>query len=518
MPTPSFFYHKTQHMKPFIFSLLLLAFYGSLFAQMVPPAQWLPAPAPLHEPLKINKDKDGANPVFSGSIQDALSHAFDSVTALSPIKGFSAAMYLPNGSIWKKTSGIRQELPAALPLTTENLLGMGSISKSFVTVTLLKMMEDGLLSLNDTIGKYIGPYPNVPANATIRQLLSHRTGINDYLNENPATNVTLVQNLDSIWNIDTMLYHFVLKPNFPLDSSWSYSNTNYLLAGRIIEKISGKHWYEELRNRVLTPLGLTHTFSYPFELPGSLLLSHAFSDQTGDGVVDDVQGIGIPDQGIFSLAASAGCLITTPSDLVVFDQNVYGGSFLKPATLLEMETDHVNDPSTGIKYGLGTMQYLSLGGLQNWGHNGSLIYQSNAFHFPDLGISLAVQQNDDSGWTPTAPIVDGNDVFLSLLIAFLEYDFSTATHDRRANQAAVKIYPNPAIERFQLQSDGWSSDVVYAEIYNNLGIMVQNRQIAVNNQAINAEIDLSGNAPGVYTLRLRDAQNRQTSQKISLVK
>ncbi|MBU6341610.1 MAG: T9SS type A sorting domain-containing protein, partial [Bacteroidetes bacterium] len=79
-------------------------------------------------------------------------------------------------------------------------------------------------------------------------------------------------------------------------------------------------------------------------------------------------------------------------------------------------------------------------------------------------------------------------------------------------------YPNPAIERFQLQSDGWSSDVVYAEIYNNLGIMVQNRQIAVNNQAINAEIDLSGNAPGVYTLRLRDAQNRQTSQKISLVK
>jgi len=493
------------------FFILFLGF--GLNAQSFQSGRLLPAPS-SNFGTKAGKSPDAApKPAFAGTLEAALDQAFDSVVALSPIIGYNAAMLLPNGNLWKKASGVSQELPASLPLTTNHLMGMGSISKSFVSVSLLRMVEDGLLSLTDSIGKFVGPYPNINGKATLQQLLSHRTGFNDYINENPAMNDALVMHLDSIWEIDTILSHYVLAPNFPLDSTWSYSNTNFLLAGRIIEKITGKPWYEEVRKRVLTPLGLTHTFAYPFETPGTQPFSHCFSDQDGDNVVDDLQGNGIPDVGLFSLAASAGCFITTPEDLVRFSERVYGGHVLKPATLVAMETDHIQNPAYGLAYGLGAMQYTGLQ-PENWGHNGSLIYQSNAFYFPTEHLALAVQQNDDRSYSPIAPIVDGESVFLSLLIAYFEYTIATATHES-IWEAQTFIAPNPSNGRFKLQSSGWEQDKVEVTVISALGTTVVCQQYPVVNQQLNAQLDLSAQAPGVYYVRVR-AGNRQTLGKVLL--
>ncbi len=116
-------------------------------------------------------------PSFNATLPATLDFVFDSVTSLTPIKGFNAAMLLPDGSSWKRAQGLAEEIPAAMPLSTEHLMGMGSITKSFVATTLLLLFEDGLLDLGDSIGRYVGPYPNVPGSVTIRQLLSHRSGI-----------------------------------------------------------------------------------------------------------------------------------------------------------------------------------------------------------------------------------------------------------------------------------------------------------------------------------------------------
>jgi D-alanyl-D-alanine carboxypeptidase len=110
-------------------------------------------------------------------------------------------------------------------LETEDLMGMGSISKSFVSTTILVLFEEGLLSLDDSIGMYLDDYPNVPGEATIKQLLGHRTGISDYLNENPAMIDLWANHPDTLLPADTILYHYVLEPNFPVGNDWSYSNT-----------------------------------------------------------------------------------------------------------------------------------------------------------------------------------------------------------------------------------------------------------------------------------------------------
>ena len=136
---------------------------------------------PGNTAAKLNVQTPASSLFVAGSsLPEVLDHVFDSLTSISVIKGFNAAMLLPDGTLWKRASGLAEQIPAQIDLTTDHLMGMGSISKSFVSATMLLLLEDGLLSLDDSIGQYLEPYTNVPGHTTIRQLLSHRSGINDY--------------------------------------------------------------------------------------------------------------------------------------------------------------------------------------------------------------------------------------------------------------------------------------------------------------------------------------------------
>lgn len=393
----------------------------------------------------------------TGSLTETLDAAFDSITNLSTLTGFNAAMLLEDGTIWKRASGMAEEEPIVVPLTTDHLMGMGSISKSFVAATMLLLMEDGLLTLDDSIGQYIVGYDNVPGEVTIRQLLSHRSGINDYLNENPATIVEWVLHPDSIWVEDTLLNNYVLGTNFPPDQTWSYSNTNYLLAGRIIENITGQLWYDVVRDRIINPLNLTATFTYPWESPGTQPFSHAWLEWDILPGVDDLQGIGVSMDGFFSMASSAGCLISTPEDLVLFHNALYGGNLLQPASLAEMQTDYVQNSSLGLEYGLGTLSVNLPGNAENWGHGGSLIYKSLALYLPEKNVSLAVQQNDNRINAPGQPsVIDYNDVFLVLLDACENYVPTTSTNDLVV-ESNISVFPNPTNDALTIQYNEGSS-------------------------------------------------------------
>lgn len=433
----------------------------------------------------------------AATLAETLDATFDSITALTPIKGFNAAMLLPDGTYWKRSKGLAEELPAAVPLTTEHLMGMGSISKTFVATTLLSLVEEGLLSLDDSIGQYVGPYPNVAGGITIRQLLSHRSGLNDYMNENPATSDAWGNDPTHLWTFDEILNGYVLAPNFAPGTSWSYSNTNYILAGVLIETLAGQPWHEVVRQKVIDPLGLTHTFVYPFETAGSQPFAHVFADLLGNGTVLDVQGFGFPDTGLFSLATSAGCLITTPEDLARFTERVFGGHLLQPATLAEMQTDYVQDGS-GALYGLGTSSFPVPENLENWGHNGDLIYKSIALYFPSENMSLAVQQNDDRSYDPSDPTsvaYDGNDVFLALLIAYLNYSPPSAAGERLAGKLSVSPNPATAVVFVELPSGEVGET---ARLFDLHGRLVASQNIGNQSNSM----DISMIAPGAYVLRV----------------
>jgi D-alanyl-D-alanine carboxypeptidase len=383
------------------------------------------------------------------TLQLTLDSVFNSIVAKTTLKGVNAAILLPDGTYWKRAAGQAQELPTKASMTTNHLMGMGSITKTFSAVTLLRLVEDGLCSLDDSIGKFIGPYPNISGRITIRQVLGHRSGLNDYINENPASNIAWTTDPARQWTPDEVLNTFVLAPNFAPGTSWSYSNTNYILAGVLITKIAGQSWYQVVRQMVLNPLGLTHTFAYPYETFGNQPFAHVFTDFSGTGVVEDLQGNGISDKGLFSIANSAGCYITTPEDLARFTERIFGGHFLKPATLIEMLKDNVIDGS-GSTYGLGVQSINAP--LENWGHNGDLIYKAFALYFPREKISIAVQQNDDRYSDPsdsTAVAYDSGDIFNALLLTYLNFNKSVATNELSPNSASV-IYPNPTSNTFQL--------------------------------------------------------------------
>ena len=443
----------------------------------------------------------------SGTLTETLDFVFDSISAVSTIKGFNAAMLLPDGSVWKRASGLSVEVPFNLPLSTEHLMGMGSITKSFVSTTLLLLYEEGLLDLNDSIGKYVGPYTNVPGSVTIRQLLSHRSGINDYLNENPAMINAWVADLDSIWVMDTILNNYVLQPNFPVGASWSYSNTNYLLAGRIIENITGQPWYEVVRNKVIEPLGLSHTFAYPWESPGAQPFSHVWLDIDGDGTVDDAQGYGIPVSGIFSIAASAGCLLSTPEDLAIFSQKVYSGQVLLPETLAEMQMDYIQNGS-GFLYGLGAASFAIPGNLENWGHDGNLFYKSIALYFPSENMSLAVQQNDNRSFDPSAPdpVIDEGFLFIGLLDAYLNYESISGTKDINHQRVSYTYSPNPATDKVTItvnQNETLAIGTIY--LINAAGRVISVVQGEQRNEVV---LNVTSFAPGVYFIEVMGTGNQ----------
>ncbi len=431
--------------------------------------------------------------IFSrGDLFETLDQAFLNITSSSTLKGFNAALITSEGDVWKNAVGLAQELPDTVLLNTEHLMGMGSISKSFVSAALLLLVEDGLLGLDDPIGDYLDDYPNISGDATIKQLLSHRTGFLDYINENVNTGIAITTDPDSIWEIDTLLTHYLGVPNFPVGTDWSYSNTNYLLAGRIIENITGKDWYDIVRERIIEPMQLTHTFTYPFESPGSQVMAHCWADLDANGTVEDMQGSGFPMEGFFSAAASAGGLITTPEDLVQFSKQLYGGGFLEPATLMEMQTNYTGTPT--FVYGLGAFSLPSLA-VENWGHDGSLIYKSVAFYFPEEDMAIAIQQTDNR---IGSAYIDVYDVLNYLLNAYLNYDPPTGINVVAAD-GNLKIYPNPANQfiSINLPKELNSATSAPCSIINMKGEIIRHFELSENNTQVNID-----NLPaGIYILK-----------------
>lgn len=476
----------------------------------------------LHEPASesILREKDQIQciplSVAGSSLPELLDHVFDSLTSESVIKGMSAAMLLPDGTLWQRASGLARGIPSTQPLTPNHLLGMGSITKSFVSATLLLMIEDSLLSLDDSIGKYLEPYDNIPGYITIRELLSHRSGINDYLNENPAMVNDWISYPDSIWVADTILHHYVLAPNFPVGTNWSYSNTNYMLAGRIIEQITGLPWYVEVRERILDPYNFAHTSAYPWESHGSQPLAHIWIDFDGDGLVDDLQGLGFPDVGLFSLAGSAGCLLSTPEDLVRFHRLVYGGYLLHDSTLEEMLTDYIQDGS-GFEYGLGSIMFL-LGGIENHGHDGSILYKSLALYLTDEDLAVAVMQNDDRLAIPGsngAPF-DLNFLTIALLETYLNYSEPTATNDPALLIQNLELSPNPANEVTTLDFNLIEGNTIEVHLYRIDGGFVRSTDFGWMDAGHHAlGLGLSEVPEGMYLVTLQ--RGAQRLQRVLLV-
>ncbi len=360
----------------------------------------------------------------------------DSMYIVLNAKGLGAAVQVPNGAVWAGGAGISSANPTQ-EITPDHIFGIGSVNKTITSASILKLADEGVLSLGDSLHSWLDTFKFINPNITIRQLLRHQSGIYDILSNSayqPAINAAP----DSIWAWDDVISTFIKAPLFQPGAGFSYSNTNYLLLGLIIEKASGKPYFQEIRNQFLSPLGLESVVLPPYETLPQPTTAHLWLDLNGDGVPDDADFLFSDWNSWHSTAAPAGSYFSTPGDMARWIRSLMGGNLLSQNMLAEMKTTVTTTFPGGTKYGLGLME-RNISTQKAYGHGGDAGYSASVWHFPALDISIAVLNNDGrrNSWS-LIPTVS------ALLKTYIDCTSQiTGNQEVAAEFLEIKTFPNP---------------------------------------------------------------------------
>ncbi|MGW1177380.1 serine hydrolase domain-containing protein [Kitasatospora sp. NPDC002543] len=288
-----------------------------------------------------------------------------------------------NGRLgWRHATGVA-ELGTDEPADPRGSFRIGSATKTFVATTLLQLVGEHRLDLDDRLECLLpGVVPNSAA-ITVRQLLDHTSGVAEYA-QDQAFDFQRPQWLDG-----GRFRHYGLQdlvdianrypPDFPPGQDWRYSNTNYVLIGMVVEKLTGRSWNEEVTRRIIRPLGLSGT-----RMPGDSPVlpgphAHGYL-KTATGPVD----VTLLNP---SMAGPAGAGVSTTADLTAFLDALLGGRLLRPAELAAMKRTTAH--GEGRTYGLG-LQRLDTPCGSFWGHAGGVPgYSTMMLGAPDGGRAFA---------------------------------------------------------------------------------------------------------------------------------
>lgn len=305
------------------------------------------------------------------------------------------------------------DLRTGAPPRAEDRYRAGSLTKTFVATVMLQLESAGRLSLDDTVDHWLPGL--VRGNGhdgrriTLRQLLNHTSGIYSYT-EDPdfrrrAFSTEFLAHRHDTWTprriVRLAMSH---RPDFAPGDGWHYSDTNYTLAGMVIEKATGRSYAHEIERRVLRPLHLDAT-----TLPGTESRMPRPSVRHYSKLTGGLGGPGGPGSPTYdvtdlnpSLAGAGGEIVSTSGDLNRFYRALLSGKLLKPRQLDEMTTTVPID-AHGNAYGLGLFRMkTSCGDL--WGHNG-LIQGSFSYSLATRDGRHALSMNLNGDWAdPASPV------------------------------------------------------------------------------------------------------------------
>ena len=318
--------------------------------------------------------------VPESTIQERLQQALDSGFATCDGYGASAAVLVPGHDTWLGTSGVSHD---TVTVQTDMIFSIASVSKAFTATLIFLLEEDGLLSLDDSLHRWLPPYPHVDSTITIRQLLGHTSGVFGY-DSHPDFWDTMGADMARVWTPEELLETFMDEPHSAPGSEFYYTNTNYLLLGMIVEASTGSPFAAALRDRVLDPLGLDHTFVMIDEaVVGDLV--HPWWDVDRDGEVDDMMDY--PREAFFSMGGHS--MVSTAGDLLRFSQALFEGDLIGSVSLNQMLNFH----PVG-NYGLGLHRWDLLPDTEIVGHRGGTpLTDATMAYLPDHNIHFAVVLN-----------------------------------------------------------------------------------------------------------------------------
>ena len=271
----------------------------------------------------------------------------------------------------------------AVPATPEMRYSIGSISKQFTAAAILLLQEDGRLSLDDAVGKYI-PDLTDGDKVTIRQILSHTSGYQDYWPEDyvmtPMLKPESGQQILNTWG---------KKPlDFEPGTKWQYSNTNFVIAGKIVEKITGAPLMNLLVTRIFRPLGMTSVWNSDEAKLTAADATAYYRHALGPLRVAPKEGRG--------WMFAAGELAMTAHDLALWDESLIAHSVLKPESYKQMFTEVKLKDGKGTHYGLG-VEVIDRNGHRSIEHSGEVSgFVSDNEVLVDDGLAVAVLTNQDA--------------------------------------------------------------------------------------------------------------------------
>ncbi|GII92069.1 serine hydrolase domain-containing protein [Sinosporangium siamense] len=305
------------------------------------------------------------------------------------IDTWAARPEIPGVSLEVRGLGVRFREAAGLfaengrRLRPTDAFRTASVTKSITAATLLRLAEQRKVRLDAPVSTYLdmAKVPN-GADMTVRQLLDHTAGLYDYVTD-PAWREAVIADPQRTWTPDELLEWGLTRgrPYFKPGEGYHYSDTGYILAGRVIEKVYGKALHHAYRDLVFRPLGMRDTYLEHWERPRAPRpLSHAYFGE-----------IDTRDWNPTFDTFGGGGLVSTSADLTRFARGLFEGRLFGHADTLP--TMLKATPQSGGRYSLGLVK-TRLGGEEAWGHSG--FFGAFFLYVPAQGLSIAgtVNQSD----------------------------------------------------------------------------------------------------------------------------
>ena len=330
-------------------------------------------PAPPNWPPQPSNNEAA----LPADLASRLEATLDEIMQLSKATGVTAAVSVAGVGRWSAVRGMAALEPSR-KVQAGDLFHAASIGKMFTAVLVWQQIEAGKLSLDTPIEAWFPDFPNAKI-ITIGHLLSHTSGIYTRPTRNAEGQPLVSQEIP-----DELIGEAAKQPLlFCPGANWSYSNTGYMMLGRILERLSNQTMPQLVAERIAQPLGLKNTLFLSPTNSSRLVAGHQ------KGVV--VKGVN------YTVPFAAGSIATTAEDLITFLHQLHSGKLLKLETLRRMGQRFypMLGYSSQLFYGFGMMQFDSPVGVL-LGHSGGITgFNSILWHSPSDGISVALIFNDD---------------------------------------------------------------------------------------------------------------------------
>lgn len=346
------------------------------------------------------------NVVRADALRAGLQTKLDEWHKAGKFPGATLGVALANGESFGLAVGY-SDRDAKTPMKSNDRMLAGSTGKMFAAATALQLVKDGKIGLDDKIEKYLGNEPwfsRLPnaKDVTVRMLMNHTSGLVRYEFKKEFTDL-LTANPMKAWTPEERLaYLFDEKPPFEAGKGWDYSDTNYIVLGMIIERVTGKKFYDEARKRFIKKFKLDGTIAQESPMMPGVVQGYAGAANPfggKDAMIENGKFVVNP-----QLEWTGGGWASTSHDLARWAKLYFEGNAFDSSLMPQVLDGVAAKLGPNVKYGLCVIIRPTQAGT-SYGHSGFFPgYLTDVMYFPEQKIAIAVQVNTSVGQTLGKPL------------------------------------------------------------------------------------------------------------------